>query len=181
MKSLNKYILEKLYHQQVNEKLIINKNFENSHYERCMPDNNGYCLLLYFSTSENDRSHRIEAHIKKYYYVPHKDIVRLYDDNDSYIKNKNGYYWTSDAESPTAVWISILLFKNDAKYFLNTLLKDIHMKFNKIDFEEIFDSVNVKFNWPYQVKHYSAATENEEYYNESEIKDMIIRLKIYII
>lgn len=144
----------KTFSDYIEEKLIINKNFkEVLTFDCCKPDKIGKCLLLYFSTTRNDRSHRIDTNLMEYHCEPDKDEIKLSDDRDSYIKNKNGYYWVNYSDKINGLsWIPVLLFKNDAEHFLNVLLDNPHKTFNENDFEDIFASINVNLNWPYHAK-----------------------------
>ena len=174
MKSLSNYIEEKLIiNQQVDEKLLINKKFKNiDDYRHIEPKNKGKCLLLFFSKKTNDQSHRITLSTETYEYDSNFEDVNIFGYDDfPFIKNKKEYYWRNSSSSG---WINLLLFDDDAKLFLNTLLNNNTLEFDKTYFEEMFDSVEIGFNWPYKVM--KCEPQFLEYYNEKDINNILNEL-----
>ena len=128
MKTLTKHIEEKLYHQQVDEKLIINKDFDS--YNVCTPNKNGgYFLQLYINTKINTNNCKIYIEVKEYTFKGN----RFRDDNSClYKRNKKGYYYSDTMLS--GYWMFLALIGSDAIEFLNILSNDVRHKFNLFEY-----------------------------------------------
>ena len=129
MKNLNDYILEKLYNQQINEKLVINKNYNPINFVGSEPSDSGICIKLRFNSTRftNKESEDIRVYRETY----KKEGTNLIKGRMSeYRKNKYGFFYENiDSDS-----YSLLLFNDDAKLFLNMLLKHPRMYFMWNDF-----------------------------------------------
>ena len=175
MKSLQQHIEEKLYlnkvqrkqyHQQVNEKLVINKDYVGElEYIACKPKNTGVCLMICMPKKENKYGERID--IGPLYYELSGTVVNISD--SKYIKTKEGYY----CNDHNMHWGTLLLFNEDAISFLKFLSEDPKRYINQLDLPNIEDFLDVKFKWPQHVKHMNG----EEFYDKNQIQNMINRIK----
>ena len=158
MKTLSNYI---------EEKLIINKNYENYVVK---PNKTGTCLTLCISTISNERN-MIEMSSQEYEYRQNKDVV---DGNGgyTYAKNNEGYYYFYVNN-----WLLLLLFGSDAKDFLNTLLNNPEKYFHEDDFSQYIESCNCeKIDWPLQVKR-NAFGMSPKCFDKEVIKEIISEIK----
>lgn len=167
MKTLYNHINEKLYHQEVDEKLVINKNLENGKY-KCIKPNKTVCLEIkmpYCSKQENC----INVSLEHYAYFDNK--LYIVDDDDSYkyeVNNEGYYYYVND----NFCWV--VLFNDDALLFLNTLLDNLEQKINLYDICGSLLIDNDKYE--YYCSKYELSLD-PHFYEEKEIKNMIKELK----
>ena len=137
MKTIRQYIEEKLYHQQVDEKLIINKDFKDYNYSAVQPNKSGKCLLLRCAVSASaDQKTRVDCSVEKYtlkeFGWPSVDCTKCDSDNKiyTYYKNKNGYYVFGRTYNGHPIWEYVLLFGDDAIRFLEQLMNDLKSPIN---------------------------------------------------
>jgi hypothetical protein len=166
MKTLTQHIYENLFTKhEINEKLIINKDFKSYHEYSCeKPNDSGTCLGISIPTIYNTNDERIALYEFNYY----KDGDMISVGNINFELGDDGFYFkTQDTNKPD--WICILLFGKDAKKFLNKLLKNNR---RKIDISEFVDSIDIakkekfvcKDNW-------------KSLYDEDRINDIKYNIK----
>ena len=177
MKKFSNYISEKLIiNQQVDEKLLINKNFENiDKYKGVEPNEKGICLEVAIPYTE--KYDTLAIRLKKYRYIKSDNTVNTgniestyYSDESFFKKNKDGVYCFVKSYRQYC-WI--LLFGDDAKWFLNILLNDPEQK---IDFSHICkDLLKHKNVYEFECKTY---VDNKEiFYKKGDIYDMLYKIK----
>ena len=138
MKSLNKYILEKLIiNQQVDEKLLINKNLKKYNYD--MPNKEGLCLAVAYPDIKllSCNIPRIALSTFEYKYNGDKVLLPFV----SYIFDRTteeGVFYYNDK-----TWLYLLFFNDTAKQILDDAIDNNDMKF---DFNDYAPSLNKEFN-----------------------------------
>lgn len=153
MKSLNKYILEKL---------VINKNSNLNVFYQCVkPKKEGICLEIAVPIVHNDDELGLD--LASYYYNSEEDIVHVVSYTDySYCKNLEGFYYLE--QKVNYIWV--LLFDEDAIKFLCALLKNPKQK---MDMYDICGSVICTDTYTFQCSGGDA--------RRNKINDMINKIK----
>ena len=151
MKSLNTYI---------SEKLVINKNYKLDEYQCIKPNKEGICLEIVIPTTNGNFS-RIALYERLY----HKKIDRIISCGSEYVKNTKGYYYSWHSEQYHGKWIWFLLFGDDAKLFLNTLLNDVKQK---MDITEFIGSSRFAKKGAFECKN-----DYNDFYTKEDIKELI--------
>ena len=151
----------KTLQHHIEEKLIINKDFDNKY--KCIQPHNNVCLELALP-------YRVETDIitlyYKYYRYDKKNDVVIDNADNKFKKNKDGYYCLDLNRNYT--WI--LLFDDDAITFLNALLKNPKQKIDVYDICKNY--LSHKNTYEYYCKD-----EDDNFYSAKRLKDTIEKIQ----
>ena len=166
MKTLTQHIYENLFTKhEINEKLIINKDFKSYHEYSCeKPNDSGTCLCISIPTTSNNNDERIALYEFNY----HKDGDMISAGKINFELGDDGFYFMQDTTNYPN-WVYVLLFGEDAKKFLNKLLKNER---RKIDISEFVNSIDIA-----KKEKFVCKDDWKSFYDEDRINDIKYDIK----
>lgn len=162
MRTLKQHIYENnFYKSEINEKLVINKNFKNDDYD--LPNESGICLSIgYPNPDDNTLIKRTDLKCEEYY----NDGKNILTKGTNMNISEEGIYYICF----NTLWLNIFFFNDTARKIMQNIINDPEMEFNFNDYVPSLSNI-INFNTPYKFREYRFGTRTgikytPEYLNE---------------
>lgn len=164
----------KTLQQYINEKLIINRNFNSADYE--LPKDDGYCLRVGYPYGNSPHLvKRISLEYVSYDKQTKNDVECIYlghkNLHECYKSSEGIFYYTNQS------WIFILFFGNTAKDIIDIAIKNPDAEFDFKHYIPSLNSTKINFNNVYKIGDYELTNYTRQPYKKDYLNYLKKQIK----